>query len=72
MILYLVDNIALKWTVTGGWDTFWGEIFRKFSQFSSYLCNKIPTSQSKMLHFKKYIYILYLQQMHKLIHLNFV
>ena len=32
----------------------------------SYLCNKIPTPQSQLLHFTKYIHILYLQQMHKL------
>ena len=71
MVWYLVDNIALKWTVTGGWGIFWGEFFRKFSQFSSYLCNKIRTPQSQLLHFTKYIHILYLQQMHKLMQLKF-
>ena len=71
MIWYLVDNMALKLTVTGGWGIFWGEIFRKFSEFSSYLCNKIPTPQSLLLHFTKYIRLLYLQQMHKFMKLQF-
>ena len=31
MVWYLVDNIALEWTITGGWGKFWGEIFQKFS-----------------------------------------
>ena len=63
MIWYLVDNIALEWTVTGGWGIFWGEIFWKFSLI---LCNKIPTPQSQLLHLTKYIQTLYLQQIHKL------
>ena len=66
-----VDNIALKETVTGVWGIFWGAIFRKLSQLFSYLCNKIPTPQSQLLHFTKYIYIHYLQQMHKLIYFKF-
>ena len=68
---YLVDNIALKWTINGGWGIFWGEIFRKSSTISSYLCYKIPTPQSQLLHFTKYIHILYLQKMHKLVQLIF-
>ena len=66
MIWYLDDNIALQWTVTGGWGIFWGEFFRKFRWFSFYLHNNIPTAQSKFLHLTKYIQTLYLQQMHKL------
>ena len=42
----------------------------KFSEnlvsFPLFLCNKIPTPKSQLLHFTKYIHILYLQQMHKL------
>ena len=66
MIWYLVDDIALEWAVTGGWGIFWGEIFWKYRLFSFYLCNKIPTPQSQLLHLTKYIQTLYLQQMHKL------
>ena len=65
MIWYLVDNIALEWTITGGWGIFLGEIFWKFSLFSFYLCNKISTLQSLLLQWTKYIQTLYLQQMHK-------
>ena len=71
MIWYLVDNIALEWTVTGVWVIFLGEIFQKFSQFSFYLCNKVPMRQSQLLHLTKYIQTLYLQQMHKLMQLEF-
>ena len=66
MIWYLVASIALEWTVTGGWGIFWGEIYRKFSYFFFYLCDKIPTPQSQLLDLTKYIQTPYLQQMHKL------
>ena len=48
MIWYLVDNIALEWTITGGWGIFWGEIFQKFSQIFFDLNNKIPMPQSQL------------------------
>ena len=71
MIWYLADKIALKWTATSGWGIFWGENFRKFCYFSLNLWDKIQIPQSQLLHFTKYIHIIYLQQMHKLMYCKF-